>query len=259
MASSSGFLVRLNANAIDRRYYMAGRIPTNEREARKLYVHDRHRMVVTVIIAVMVLALVICIPTAAGLFDTKAEENAQPNYGVTAPCVATGTTAVDASKITVRVLNATDKSGLATAVANELQSRGFGIQGVDNYSGGTLERTEIRFGKNAIAEAYTLAGNVSDAIMRMDSRDDSLVDLLIGSSFYDLLDEDQVTTLPGSTLQSITGCVAADAITDVPEALPHDSVNATTTGTGGDSTTAPEGDSSDSSSTDSSSADSSSN
>lgn len=238
---------------------MAGRIPTNEREARKLYVHDRHRMVVTVIIAVMVLTLVICIPTAAGLFDRTSEEVAQPNYGVTAPCVATGTTAVDASKITVRVLNATDKSGLGTAVANELQTRGFAIQGIDNYSGGTLDRTEIRFGKNAIAEAYTLAGNLNDAIMRMDSRDDSLVDLLIGSSFYDLLDEDQVTTLSGSTLQSIKGCVAADAITDLPEALPHDAVNATTTGTGGDATTAPESDSSSSDSSDSSSTDSSSN
>ncbi|MFR0556908.1 LytR C-terminal domain-containing protein [Pseudoscardovia radai] len=216
---------------------MAGRISSNEREARKLFVHDRHRMAITIAIAILVLALVISIPTAAGLFDKTSEAEAVPNYGVTAPCVATGTAAVDPSKITVRVLNGTDKSGLATAVASELQSRGFINQGVDNFPDGVIDRTEIRFGKNAVAEAYTLLGHFNDAILRMDDRQDALIDVVIGESFYDLLDTDQVTTLPGSTLESIKGCVSADSITDLPAAVAHTEVAVGSTagsGTAGD-------------------------
>ncbi len=207
---------------------MAGRISNNEREARKLYVHGRHRMVFTVVFSVLALILAVSIPTAMGLFDQTSETEAEPNYGVVAPCVATGTTAIDANKITVRVLNATDKSGLAAAVATELQSRGFNVQGSDNYSE-TMDRSEIRFGKNTVAEGYTVLGNFNDAILRMDDRDDMLIDVIIGKSFYDLLDEDQVTTLPGSELQSLKNCAAADSVPDVPAAIDHDPVEATDT------------------------------
>lgn len=206
---------------------MAGSIPPKEREARRILVHDRHRLVFTIVISALAIITVIAVPTAFGLFDDASEQEAQPNYGVPAPCVATGTQAVDPGKITVRTLNATGKQGLGNAVASALVLRGFKSQGVDNYPGDdAVERTQIRFGRNAVAEAYTLLGNFSDAVLLMDDRDDVLVDVVVGNSFYSLLDEDQVTTLPGTTLQSLKGCVAADQIADVPASLDHEPVAA---------------------------------
>ncbi|OXN00081.1 LytR C-terminal domain-containing protein [Bifidobacterium vansinderenii] len=204
----------------------------DERKARQQFVRDRQKIVFTVAIGALAIALVVSFLFYFGVLGKTATTTnaAQPNYGVTAPCptAADGATAkaLNPSTINVRVLNGTDKAGLADAVSESLTNRGFVSKGVSNYPGtATIKRTEIRFGKNTINEAYTLAGHFNDAILRMDDREDKLIDVVIGSTFSDLVDEDKIATKTDADLTAIEGCKAADQMGDLPKAVDHEAVN----------------------------------
>ena len=208
----------------------------DEREARKRYIRHRQRVVFSVVGAVMAVALVVSMlfyfhVFGLGRVGTPVQA---PNYGVTAPCSAksedgTPATTVDNPSITIRVLNGTSFSGFAQAVAKGLENRGFTVQGYDtlrdNNNAGegfvtTVERTTIYFGRNAINQAYTLNDNFTDAIMVMDDREDALIDVVLGATFKNLKDTDEVLA-PGSPIEDIEGCQPADQMTDLPAALAH--------------------------------------
>lgn len=199
----------------------------SERRARQEYVHDRQKMVITYAMiflsACLVLALLVYFNVISVFFnsDTAGPEN---NYGVTAPCAPEGAVAVEPSDVTVRVLNGTNKSGIALAVSEALNNRGFTTEGVGNAST-TYERTEILTGKNTLAQAYTLYAQFSNAILRLDNRTDSLIDVVVGNNFDNLRATDKIALKTGAKITSIRGCVAADKIKDVPKALPHTPVS----------------------------------
>ncbi|NEG69969.1 LytR C-terminal domain-containing protein [Bifidobacterium choloepi] len=203
---------------------------TDGREARKQYMRHRQTMVFTTIGAVLVVAMIVSLlfffhVGGLGKVETAADE---PNFGYPAPCVQTEgsdsqVTYLANNAVTVRVLNGTSSTGFAQAVGSALENREFVLQGVDNYSSSDVERTIIRFGKNAIPEAYTLVSNFSDAYLQMDDRTDKLVDVILGASFNNLVDTDDVPKT-GSVIPNIEGCVAADQLTDVPKADEHTAV-----------------------------------
>ncbi len=176
------------------------------REARKRYVRKRQTVVFGICGVVLVATL-------------------EANYGRTAPCVSP---AADGSKpkypenraVTVRVLNGTKFTGFANAVGQALENREFVVQGVDNYDSAKVERTQIVFGKNAIAQAYTIASNFPDAQLVMDDREDKLVDIILGATFKDLEETDQLPKT-GSEIPNVEGCKPADQLTSVPKAPEH--------------------------------------
>ncbi len=94
------------------------------------------------------------------------------------------------------------------------------VQGVDNYDSAKVERTQIVFGKNAIAQAYTIASNFPDAQLVMDDREDKLVDIILGATFKDLEETDQLPKT-GSEIPNVEGCKPADQLTSVPKAPEH--------------------------------------
>ncbi|PJM74204.1 hypothetical protein CS006_03520 [Bifidobacterium primatium] len=203
----------------------------DERKARQQFVRDRQKIVFTIAIALLAVILVVAFLFYFGVLGKSSSAKAaeKPNYGVIAPCATTDNTGtaktVANGNVTVRVLNGTDKSGLANAVSSALKNRGFVTKGVADYPGTTtLKRTEIRFGKNAINQAYTVAGHFNDAIMRMDDRSDKLVDVVIGSTFSTLTDENAVKTGADQQITSFQNCVAADKITNLPKAVDHAAV-----------------------------------
>lgn len=202
--------------------------PYDEREARKQYVRQRQRTVFTVTGAVLAVAMIVSLlfffhVFGLGRVDTPATE---PNYGVVAPCAVAGddgtpATTVDNRSVTVRVLNGTSHSGFGQAVADALQNREFLLQGdAGNYSSQNVERTTIYFGRNAINAAYTVNANFTDAVMVMDDREDTLIDIVLGATFQDLTDTEDVPAA-GSTIEDFANCQAADAMTDLPAAIEH--------------------------------------
>lgn len=201
--------------------------PYDERAARKAYMRKRQRLVFTVTGAVMVVALVVAVLFyyhVGGLGRIKTAA-VLPNYGHSAPCApkdADGKTVkyVDNKSISVRVLNGTTSLGFAGAVADALENLGFPRQQAENYSSTSVERTTIYFGSNAIAEAYTLNAYFTDAMMVMDNRDDMLIDVVVGATFNDLIDK-KLAPDTNDTITDIEGCVAADQMTDLPQAIDH--------------------------------------
>ncbi|KAB8287303.1 LytR cell envelope-related transcriptional attenuator [Bifidobacterium ramosum] len=211
----------------------------DERQARKAYMRRRQRKVFgiagTLLVVVLVIALMFYYH-AFGLGESK-QAATLPNYGVTAPCAPTDSKGnpvkyLDNRDVSIRVLNGTTFGGLAGAVADELQNnRAFPDVKAETYLDAKgnqiqdVERTTIRFGKNAIAQGYTVAANFTDAVMVMDDRDDLLVDVVLGGTFNDLVDRDKVPG-SGTEITSIEGCVAADKMTNLPKAITHDPVKA---------------------------------
>lgn len=187
-------------------------------------------MVITVSICFLAVCVVLATLTLLGVFKSEKEKvvaDASTNYGVTAPCAAKDSTAADYASITVRILNGTTKSGLARALGQALEYRGFVLQGVSDYSKNNTTRTEIRFGSSAVAEAYTVYAQFNDAILRMDNRTDKLIDVIVGETFDDLNDEDQISVTSGAKLTSLNGCVDAKKLAaskDLPAAIKHTEV-----------------------------------
>lgn len=205
--------------------------PFDERKARRQYVRRRQAVVFTILGCALAITLVISLLLFFHIIGSKPEASPaeKPNYGLVAPCPpadASGTPAqyLDNSKVTVRVLNGTKFSGLARAVGEALEIRNFNVTGITNYSSQKVERTTIYFGKNAINEAYTLNSDFTDAVLVMDDRPDTLVDVIIGASFNDLKTKKEVPGA-GAKITGIVGCKQADAITQLPKAIEHNSGN----------------------------------
>ncbi|OZG66676.1 LytR cell envelope-related transcriptional attenuator [Bifidobacterium hapali] len=215
----------------------------DERAARKAYMRKRQSAVFTITGAILAVVLVISFLFyfhIGGLGVVK-EAAQKPNYGVTVPCApkdSAGNPAkyVDNRSINVRVLNGTKFAGFAKAVADELQNRSFPTVQTDNVKTGKkdkngndilntkVERTTIYFGKNAIAQAYTVNANFTDAVMVMDDRQDMLVDVVIGATFNDLVDSKSVPS-SNTEINSFDGCVDANTMTNLPKAMEHTEVN----------------------------------
>lgn len=199
--------------------------PFDEREARRQFVRRRQKLVFTIAVAALVIAVAFSALLILGALGKTSQKTAAqlPNYGVEVPCAPANSTYSNHPDVAVRVLNGTDKSGLGTAVMEALSNRGFSMKGSGDYpSTVEVQRTEILFGKNNIAKAYTVAAQFNDAIMRMDDRSDQLVDVVIGSTFNNLNTEKSITPA-GKAITSIEGCKSdVSTIKNLPKAPQHD-------------------------------------
>ena len=184
---------------------MANPQTAKEREARKKFIHARHRVVFTGACAFIAAAVLISLPFVLSSSNSKVTDaSSSDNFGVTAPCAPEDT--------------------VAGAVQEALDLRGFITKDAENYSDTAVSRTEIIFGKNSIVDAYTLLGHFNDAALHMDDREDKLVDVVIGDTFDNLNPEKDVLTSVGQPLKSVKGCVPSDLMTNLPIAPPHEAV-----------------------------------
>ncbi|MBT1174376.1 LytR C-terminal domain-containing protein [Bifidobacterium sp. LC6] len=199
----------------------------DERQARKRYIRHRQTIVFSISGAVLAVAMVIALlfnfhVGGLGLIATSA---ASPNYGNPAPCAVKGDDGkakyVNNNSVGVRVLNGTSHAQFAAAVSDALGVRGFDMQQTGNYSSTNVERTTIYFGKNAVNQAYTVAGNFTDATMVMTAREDQLIDVVLGATFNNLKDEKQ-SPQEGKEITSIEGCKAVASMTKLPADTKHD-------------------------------------
>jgi LytR cell envelope-related transcriptional attenuator len=138
-----------------------------------------------------------------------------------APCLPAvegqpdGALPVPYSSVQVRVLNASQTTGLAAAHAQVLGARGFAVVGTGNFDT-TLERNELRFGVAGITAAYTLAAHYPEMRLVLDARTDATLDLLAGIESDRPLPEDQVQLAADRPMENVAGCVPAAEITPAP-------------------------------------------
>ena len=89
-----------------------------------------------------------------------------------------------------------------------------------NTSSDATSAATKELGKNAIVQAYTIASNFPDAQLVMDDREDKLVDIILGATFKDLEETDQLPKT-GSEIPNVEGCKPADQLTNVSKAPEH--------------------------------------
>jgi hypothetical protein len=114
--------------------------------------------------------------------------------GTTSATSCTAAPSLAPSSVTVQVLNATTKQGLATTVAKDLQDRGFKVGAPDNdRSGRTVTGVgEIRHGVRGAQAAAFVTLYLPGATDYQDTRATGTVDLVIGPAYEKLATADQV-------------------------------------------------------------------
>jgi hypothetical protein len=117
---------------------------------------------------------------------------------------------LDPKTLSVRVLNATDRAGEATRVAQALKGRGFVIAEVANDGSGRKVTGvgEVRHGPRGTDAAAYVATYLPGAGDYEDTRATSQVDLVIGPDFSKLATPEQVAAAisPATAAAAAGGC-----------------------------------------------------
>jgi hypothetical protein len=128
------------------------------------------------------------------------------------PCPPQDARPVPYQEITVNVYNGTTRGGLAAATAAELANRGLriGVRANDPYGmyeGATLVRT----GGAGLAHAYTVAAIFPDAVVQLDVREDTTVDVTLGSRYNGLRPPVEAELNPNEPIAAPAGCYEVPA------------------------------------------------
>jgi hypothetical protein len=103
-------------------------------------------------------------------------------------CPPSGSMPLEAEQVAVRVLNGTDRQGIASNTLADLEGRGFVPLGATNWNRDYDETARIMFGESGIQKAYTLALQFPDSELVLDTRDNATVDVVLGDAFTSLVD-----------------------------------------------------------------------
>lgn len=126
---------------------------------------------------------------------------------VVTPAVAAGTS--------VQVLNATDRTGLAGQVADELEARGFVIAEIGNSSAEVPEAAVVAFPAGAEPAALVTAAQLSGAVLRSDPAA-PVVQVLLGDGWTDLTSLEVAAQLGATPQPSVVDCAAPPAPAPAP-------------------------------------------
>ncbi|MGW0179843.1 LCP family protein [Nocardia sp. NPDC003345] len=125
-------------------------------------------------------------------------------------------TAVDPSTLSLLVSNGSGIAGLARTTASQLANVGFNIYNADNYTEGNSPETKVRYSPGHEAEAATVASSVPGATMELDESLDSIVELVLGEDYQQIVNE---PTLVGDPITDVGPAVSAPV--ELPEDLEH--------------------------------------
>jgi hypothetical protein len=97
------------------------------------------------------------------------------------------------SDTNINVLNGSKRVGLATITAEIMGERGFQVGEITNFDEYVVEASaEIHYGESAKDQAYLISLYVDGAVLVLDDRTDSTVDLIVGQNFRALQTNEQV-------------------------------------------------------------------
>jgi hypothetical protein len=118
--------------------------------------------------------------------------------------------------VRVRIYNAADsRFRLAGASEDVLSDRGFSVRETGDFLYQVEGLSQIRYGIEGIADAYTLAAQFEEVDLVMDDREGRTVDLLIGAGWTEPLPTEDVPLSGDEPLENLPGCVPAAELTPV--------------------------------------------
>lgn len=101
------------------------------------------------------------------------------------PCVTQNVAGqLKSEQVTVNVFNGGTRRGLASAIGNNLKTKGFILSRVENVPD-RVTVTIVRGSKADNPEVKLVAGFFKDALIEADERPDNTVDVLVGNDFPD--------------------------------------------------------------------------
>ncbi|BDZ42512.1 hypothetical protein GCM10025865_18110 [Paraoerskovia sediminicola] len=191
------------------------------RARRRRHEHERQAVVFGVIIAGLAVVGVGALAVYTGAVDSPFDEPfyapASDQSKLAVPCVPDETMPVPYADVHVNVLNASGDVGIARITGDLLTDRGFTVDSLGNADE-TLDFIEIATNAEGLPAAYTLAAQFETPAVVLDDRAEPTVDVLVGSGFSGLVEEESVGLEADTPLVNLAGCVPVDEIT--PRHLP---------------------------------------
>ncbi|WP_291798629.1 LytR C-terminal domain-containing protein [Cellulomonas sp.] len=192
--------------------------PDRARTLRRRHMHERQAVIFGVLLAALAVAGLGAAAVYTGTLGvpslSRGFSSPAPAAGVTAPpCPPEGAAPVPYAQVTVNVFNGAKVLGLAAQTATALTSRGFVVATTANSSETVTGTARIRFGAAGVAAAYTLAAQLSAAVLVLDARADATVDITVGTGYTGLIAADAITLDPAVPFAAPTGCVPISQIT----------------------------------------------
>ena len=202
-------------------------IPAIDRDRliRRRREHSRQIVIFGLLGTALAAAFTLALLIFGGIIDAPfAREFSSPHGAVedvTPPCLPEvpgepdGALPVPYDLVDLRVYNASGIGGVAGASQQVLGRRGFVINIVDDWPS-TVPLNQLRFGREGIVAAYTVAAHFPPMQMILDDRTDASVDLIMGDNYDEPLPVDQVDLAANRPLLNLRGCAAANTLTPEP-------------------------------------------
>lgn len=194
------------------------------RALRRRRMHERQAVVFGVLLAGLAVAGLgsaalytetLSLPFLARPFSTPPAESTKADSTY---CPPEGAMPVAIGEITVDVYNGSDVRGLAAQTSDILKDRGFQVGATENALVTAEGVGRIIYGTQGIAAAYTLWAYVPDAVLQLDNREDTRLDLVIGTEFRGVERTDDVLLDPSAPLVGPEGCTPFSEIAGTPPA-----------------------------------------
>ncbi len=166
----------------------------------------RRRALIT--LGVVALMLFFAFWYAYSYYKTSGEPRATPVTSCTTAAVAPAP-----GKITVNVYNATERNGLAAKTATEVRKRGFKVSTVSNdpLARRVAGTAEVRYGRTGAPASKLVIALVKGAKGVQDARNDSSVDLVLGTKYKALAPPVKQAPTSTATTKAATATKGATA------------------------------------------------
>lgn len=167
-----------------------------QRAAYRRRKQQRETFVFTVLGSIMVLVALLGIVIGFGIvpfpfFNGFSEKTKIATVG-SVPCPLAPGDYLAPKKSELKVLNGTDRNGLAGDVKKELEALGFVVTNTDNApSGESTAPVLIVSGPAGVNAAYTVAEAFPESIIELDSRPDPTVTITLGEGYEHVLSKEQ--------------------------------------------------------------------
>jgi hypothetical protein len=127
------------------------------------------------------------------------------------PCPSSGSSIPDPSTVTVQVLNASSRQGVAGAATSMLQGAGFTTLDPGNADAAVISAVEIDAGPRAVDAAYAVARFFPDSRVTLTSSTDTTVTVVLGTFYEGALSTEEAQSAASDTAMSGGGtCLPVD-------------------------------------------------
>ncbi|WP_083371705.1 LytR C-terminal domain-containing protein [Paraoerskovia marina] len=196
------------------------------RDRRRRREHERQALVFGILIAILAVIGVGSLAVYTGAVESPFNRGfttiGESKDTLQQPCVPDETMPVSYKSVSVTVLNASGRTGIATITGDMLVDRGFQVAEVgnaldENGNAEELPYTLVSSNAAGLAAAYTVAAQLTNSAVVLDDRPEPTVDVRVGANFDGLIPEDEVT------LEADVPLTSPDQCTDVEDITPRHS------------------------------------